>query len=473
MSKFSWIGISFVTVGIIVVAVALVLIPEEKSHDPWAYLPEHEPHVDHSALIEGPLETGQDVTRVCLTCHEDAAQEVMQTVHWTWQAPPVEVSWRDEPVSIGKANLVNNFCLGIQSNWTGCTRCHAGYGWTDDTFFETASEEDVDCLVCHDQSGQYAKAASGKPADTVDLMLAAQSVGLPTRENCGSCHFNGGGGNGVKHGDLDESLYFPTEDLDVHMGKYDFQCTDCHRTSHHQISGRGLSVSVDNKNQIACTDCHQSTPHEDERLNSHTDAVACQTCHIPAFAREDPTKLVWRWSDAGQEGREEDPHEYLKIKGSFVYANDVVPTYMWFNGERQRYLLGDPIDEDGLTSINLPLGSIDDPNALIFPFKIHYADQPYDVNYNYLLVPNTVGPEGYWTTFDWNSALQRGSAATGLPYSGEYGFTQTEMYWPITHMVTPADQALQCTQCHGENGRMDWEALGYPGDPMIWGGRDQ
>jgi hypothetical protein len=39
-------------------------------------------------------------------------------------------------------------------------------------------------------------------------------------------------------------------------------------------------------------------------------------------------------------------------------------------------------------------------------------------------------------------------------------------------MVAPADQALQCSSCHGENGRMEWQALGYYGDPMRWGGWD-
>ena len=47
------------------------------------------------------------------------------------------------------------------------------------------------------------------------------------------------------------------------------------------------------------------------------------------------------------------------------------------------------------------------------------------------------------------------------------------MYWPLSHMVVPAEQALQCTACHGDNSRMDWEALGYYGDPMIWGGRGE
>jgi hypothetical protein len=38
-------------------------------------------------------------------------------------------------------------------------------------------------------------------------------------------------------------------------------------------------------------------------------------------------------------------------------------------------------------------------------------------------------------------------------------------------MVQPKENALQCLDCHTENGRLDWEMLGYPGDPMEWGGR--
>ena len=32
------------------------------------------------------------------------------------------------------------------------------------------------------------------------------------------------------------------------------------------------------------------------------------------------------------------------------------------------------------------------------------------------------------------------------------------------HMV-PKAQALKCNDCHSANGRLDWKALGYPGDP--------
>lgn len=439
---------------------------------PWDHVPRRAEPVDHSSLFEGPLETGQDVTRACLQCHEDAATQVMGTTHWTWQAPPVAMEGRAEPVSVGKKNAINNFCIGIQGNWASCTACHAGYGWEDENFDFGASEQ-VDCLVCHDHSGGYRKGKSGLPAEGVDLLAAARSVGLPTRENCGGCHFRGGGGNAVKHGDLDESLYYPDENLDVHMGRYDFQCIDCHRTSEHQIGGRAITVSVDAANQIACTDCHAPRLHADARLNAHTDTVACQTCHIPRVARKEATKVHWDWSEAGDPAREESTHEYLKIKGSFVYEKNLKPEFRWYNGLAGRYLLGDPIEEDGVTNLNPPLGSIRDPGARIWPFKVHFAHQPYDTEHDYLLQPVTSGKGGFWSEFDWDQALRLGAEVTGLPYSGSFGFAETEMFWPQTHMVAPKDQALQCQACHCESGCLDWEALGYPGDPIKWGGLER
>jgi hypothetical protein len=58
-----------------------------------------------------------------------------------------------------------------------------------------------------------------------------------------------------------------------------------------------------------------------------------------------------------------------------------------------------------------------------------------------------------------------------LPYSGECDFVATEMYWPLSHMVQPAQKALQCSDCHGEQGVLNWQALGYEGDPAFRGDR--
>jgi hypothetical protein len=46
-------------------------------------------------------------------------------------------------------------------------------------------------------------------------------------------------------------------------------------------------------------------------------------------------------------------------------------------------------------------------------------------------------------------------------------------------MVQGADAALHCDDCHSASAksdttaptRLDWKALGYPGDPVQWGGR--
>jgi len=470
-SKYVWVVGLAVTFLLIVLPIILFSSRETKAaDDPWSSVPQRAPGTDHSVLMNGPYETGEDVTEACLECHEDAGHEMLSSVHWTWESEPVMLPGRDEPVTIGKKNQINNFCIGIQGNWTGCTRCHAGYGW-DSADFDFSNEDSIDCLVCHEQTGGYVKSNAGLPAEGVDLVAAAQSVGTPTRLNCGGCHFNGGGGNAVKHGDLDSSLFFPTEAVDVHMGRNDFQCVDCHWTEDHQISGHMISVSAEDTNRFDCTRCHSEEVHEDDRITAHLDSVACETCHIPEGALRDATKMDWDWSTAGQD-IPEDPHEYLKIKGSFIYERNFQPDYAWYNGNADRYILGDEIDPDEVTVLNQPLGSIDDPTAKIYPFKIHTAKQIYDTEYNILLQPKTVGEGGYWTDFDWDQAARLGSEAAGIPYSGNYGFTETEMYWTLTHMVQPKENALQCADCHNEDGRMDWEALGYYGDPMKWGSRE-
>jgi octaheme c-type cytochrome (tetrathionate reductase family) len=427
-------------------------------------------HFDHSPLFSAKFESPQAVTRACLGCHPDSA-EVMKSSHWLWLGDATPVPGHDGgPVRLGKKNVLNNFCLSIRGNERSCTKCHAGFGWVDDTF-DFSNQENVDCLVCHEGTNTYIKGPGGTPTPQTDLLAAARSVGAPRRENCLGCHAYGGGGQAVKHGDLDSSLAHPFEEDDVHIGRHQFLCIDCHAAPHHQIQGRAFSVGVEGSHGVACTDCHSTAEHRDERLNAHVASLACQTCHIPRFAWRIPTKATWDWSKAGDPDRAEDPHHYLKIKGEFTYEQGAVPEYRWFNGTVGRYLLGDPIDPTQVTALNPPRGGLDDPRARIWPFKIHRAKQPYDTKNEYLLAPVTGGEGGYWTTFDWETTFRLGEKASNLPYSGSYGFAATEMYWPLSHMVAPKEQALRCTDCHGDGQRFDWKALGYQGDPLTTGGR--
>lgn len=443
--------------------------------DPWTRMPDAGVHTDHATFFPDPLETGQDVTRACLECHPDSGDQMLHSQHFKWTGEPVEVPGHDEPIAIGKKNVINNYCIGVQGNWPSCTKCHAGYGWKDDSFdFDEVTN--VDCLVCHDQSGGYAKGKNGDPIEDVDLVAAAQSVGRPTRDNCGACHFNGGGGNAVKHGDLDMSMVNPNERIDVHMGRHDFQCVDCHQTEDHAIPGRSISVSVDTANKVYCTDCHDDAPHEDARINSHVETVACQTCHIPSMGTDAGTKMTWDWSTAGDTAFEDmvgNHHEYLAIKGTFEWTYGAMPTYTWWNGRADRYLLGETMDPEETTVIAGPLGDITDDEAVLWPFKMHRGRQIYDAEHKRFIVPRTVGPGGYWTDFDWDQAARLGAESTGLPYSGSYAFAPTEMAWPLSHMVQTKERSLQCFDCHGTSGRMDWDALGFTGDPLTHGSRRQ
>lgn len=424
---------------------------------------------DHKEVISGPFKSGPEVTEACVGCHDQQAKDFMKTVHWTWKEKQ-KVPGKGE-MEIGKINLLNNFCIAVPSNWPRCTSCHAGYGWKDASFrFDDA--HNVDCLVCHDTTGTYVKTptGAGNPDPKVDLEKVAQSVGKPSRQNCGTCDFFGGGGDHIKHGDLDSSLLKPARSVDVHMADPApaMTCQDCHKTNAHVIPGESMAVSLGKGARVSCTDCHGETPHKIPTYNKHTKRIACETCHVPFFAKGLPTKVWWDWSKAGQDRPEtKDKHgleTFVKIKGEFRWEKNIRPTYLWYNGETARYLLGDPIDPSRPVALNKPLGDRRDPKAKIMPFKIMRGKQPYDKELKIVAVPHLFG--GFWKHFDWNQAIADGHKAAGLPYSGRYDFVETVMYWKLNHMVVPKQAALKCMACHQrEGGVLNWKALGYPGNP--------
>jgi hypothetical protein len=149
----------------------------------------------------------------------------------------------------------------------------------------------------------------------------------------------------------------------------------------------------------------------------------------------------------------------MSIKGSFKWGKQLRPDYIWFNGTASHYLLGDTLDPLKVLEINTLYGSYDDPDSKIYPVKIHRAKQIYDVVNKYLIQPKLVevkaGDGGFWKEFNWERADEEGMKQVRLPYSGKYGFVETEMYWPINHMVSPKEQSVQCAECHTrENGRL-------------------
>ena len=432
---------------------------------------------DHSEFIEGPFATPQEVTETCLLCHDGIDRDLMKTRHWNWLGDEF-VNEDGVTMRLGKQNIINNYCVSLPANWPRCTSCHIGFGWKDETF-DFEDPNNIDCLICHDRSGSYKKAptGAGMPNPSVDLVKVAQSVGRTTNKSCSVCHFNGGGGSGVKHGDLTASMSNPSPTLDFHMGELGFSCSDCHAGENHQIIGASHGSMAAGTNHTACLDCHDEKPHRKKVVNDHVSSVACETCHIPAFAREEPTMTWWDWSTAGQDQSLE-PDEfgkpvYDKKKGDFLWEKNVIPEYMWYNGQADYYLAGDLIDPENLVEINKLSGNIYDETAKITPFKLMRGKQIYDTKNRYLITPKMFGEGGYWTTFNWDEAAELGMATSNLAYSGKYDFVETKMYWPVNHMVAPAGKSLKCTDCHTrkESKRLNWQQLGYKGDPMTIGGR--
>jgi octaheme c-type cytochrome (tetrathionate reductase family) len=429
----------------------------------------------HKDYISGPFNSPQEVTQECLNCHENTAKEIMKTNHWTWLNEEF-VDANNNKLQMGKKNFINNFCIAVPSNYPRCTSCHVGYGWKDASF-DFKAEQNVDCLVCHEQSGTYIKVptGAGMPEAKVNLLVSAQSVGKTTRKNCGICHFDGGGGTGVKHGDMDNSLYEPKPETDFHMGALGFQCSDCHTSKEHKIMGASHGSMASGQNHIYCTYCHEGEIHKNKTINKHLSAVACETCHIPEFAKEEPTKVWWDWSKAGEDRTDikdsNGKETYSRLKGEFVWGKNVVPTYHWYNGSATYYEFGDKIELGKIVKLNSLNGDIKDPKAKIAPFKIMRGKQIYDSKNDYLIIPKLFGEGGYWKTYDWNLASQLGMKEVNLLYSGSFSFIETEMYWPINHMVAPKEKALKCNSCHSKEGRLDWKTLGYSGDPMKVKGR--
>jgi octaheme c-type cytochrome (tetrathionate reductase family) len=451
---------------------------------------------DHTKFkeLQRDFASGPEVTQACLQCHTEAAQQIHRTKHWRW-----EFLNPDTHQLLGKKNVINNFCISIPANTPYCTSCHVGYGWKDKNFDFTA-EAAVDCLVCHDTTGNYRKPpglagnppvgdtevppGSGKFVKGIDLAKVAQKVGKSSRDNCGACHFFGGGGDGVKHGDMDSSLAAPDMAVDVHMDAsgLDFTCATCHRASSHDVPGsrytpvagdpkgalmRGRSGD-DKRNPATCTACHDSGPHKTQaRLNDHARKIACQTCHIPSYARGGvATKMGWDWSTAGKLDDQGQPFltkdakgrvVYDSKKGDFTLGENVVPEYAWFNGNVTYTLLSDKVAPAGqVTRINTLAGSPDDGRSLIWPMKVMRGQQPYDIENGTLVTPHTAGGDerAYWRSFGWARAIESGMQVADAPFSGRWGFVKTEMSWPITHMVAPKDKALGCAECHSLAGRL-------------------
>lgn len=390
---------------------------------------------------------------------------------------------------------INTYCgTIITSRWVTCANCHTGYGQRPQSSATTEQLNNIDCLMCHQDdygrtpAGPYEDIAAvdefGQPrtiqvpvedengfffmpdetAMSITALEAARTVHATTRTTCLRCHAYASESDGGKRGDISSVTANPPLASDVHMSPQgqDYVCADCHDAGNHQVYGRGLDLRPnDVAADYSCENCHTSTPHgSDERLNTHTTHVACQTCHISTFAKDASTEISRDWTNSVYSATALDGQGGWKP--AEVRDSNIIPTYQWFDGTSEVYILGQvpALNSSGQYALGLPLGDVTSADAKLYPMKEHTSVSAM-LDATGEIIPHSSFT--YYTTGDFDLAIADGMTQAGM--SGSYTIVDIHTYQTINHGVEPATESLACGDCHDELGtgepRLDLSTLGY------------
>jgi hypothetical protein len=437
-------------------------------------------HLDRFEHYEG--------TKTCLECHEEEAKTFFDSQHYQWRGGTPDLVNTGEGEQLGKLSMINDFCTNPGGHqWIGkvenddgkvlakgCSACHAGLGKLPAEKVSQEQLENMDCLICHasgyrrdlylSDAGEW----EWRPIlyqNQEGLDTISKRISLPDRSMCLRCHSASGGGPNFKRGDIEYILKDPDRDHDVHMDSEgpDLWCIDCHTDdSHtHRVIGRGVDMSATDRpdKKLSCDgSCHQGMTHDTDEIDRHSERLACSTCHIPEFARDEPTDMRRDWSVV----------KFNEEKGKYVYDQtleyDVSPVYAWFNGHSFVQVPGRPVklnDQNEITMV-LPQGDRDDPTAKIHPFKLHRGKLPVLDDKKWLAPIMT---EELYRHGDPDKAVRDGAQSLYGIEDAKFQWMETIRYMGINHSVPTAEDSLQCVDCHSEGGRMNWQQLGYETDP--------
>jgi hypothetical protein len=427
-------------------------------------------------------------TKTCLACHRKEAESFFEAQHYQWRGNAPQIVGAGAR-KLGKLNTINDFCTGPGANWIGlvknsrgeilskgCSKCHAGLGKLPEEKVSDEQLNNIDCLICHAKGYQrdlYPTADGGfewKPIlwrNQEGLDSVSKRISRPQRVMCLRCHSASGGGPNYKRGDLEYRLADTTRDYDVHMGTdgANLHCVDCHAGDNHRVRGRGADLAATDHAgpRLTCDgECHGAAPHAAPVLNHHARRVYCTVCHIRAFARDEPTDMVRDWSKPvyNPEGD--------RWTATIQLEKDVTPVYAWWDGFTRAQLPGEPIARvapGGPVGMMVPQGGRSDPKARLYAFKLHKGKLPVLDGKNWI-VPILV--EHFFADGDIDAATKKAAKETYGVHDAKYTWTDTVRYMGVFHSVPPASQALECLDCHGPKGRLDWGALGYAeGDPLL------
>jgi hypothetical protein len=398
-------------------------------------------------------------TKTCLQCHNAEAAALFNSIHYQWLGKTPDM--RSGPDIQGKLDVgVNSYCINTTGNWNGCSACHVGLGKRPSSVMTQEQLENIDCMICHQEAYRRIKSNGEFIPDadrmSITMVQAARTVHKPTRTTCLQCHAKGGGGDNYKRGDM-ALAHSNTQDtdFDVHMAVTggDLNCQECHTTDRHRIAGRGSDLRpTDLDVDIDCTDCHfgkkTATGHDEPEVNRHVARIACQTCHIPRYARNASDTTAAETTETHRDWTK--PHKTTSgaIHPTPTMADNLIPKYAWWDGRSVSYLLFDDAVKNPVTdtiATSQPLGSVSGMTGRLFPFKYKTAYQPLVQGHNQLIALDT---SVYFASGDTNAAIQSGLSNMGYSPDEPYTWVTTDTLQLITHEIPPADAALDCNKCH-------------------------
>lgn len=415
------------------------------------------PPLAHTQIL-GPFVQVQDVTAACLVCHPKQGEDILHSSHWTWKRQRLIDG---EQQTFSKNNGLTTFAIAAGANPSQCLTCHISTNLLDERFDPTAPVN-IDCLVCHDSTGMYKRTTNGI-AEKQDLEYIAQQVDMPRPENCLTCHGTGAklAGQKIHHG----------IERDIHLiGQGgSLSCQSCHPSEGRHQLVRELVSQPGVQQAKGCAVCHTDAPHKQRQLNEHAEIISCQTCHIPTYGTDNPALVAWNWISQGPltlYQHQKDAPAPLLMDNGITQAYNMQPVYLWDDGSDSVYTRGMKTKKDGVTILQTP--SKRSAASKIAPFSAMQGTQLIDAKYRYLISPVfsedgtlRLSPAGI------KEAATRGMQQLRLPFSGAFHFTTTTTYRNLNHGVTNTENALGCMDCHGRQGRINWQTLGYAMDP--WG----
>ena len=446
-------------------------------------------------------ESGYQGAQSCTVCHQNARDEIINTVHWNLSSPVGNVQGLPDGTWWGMANRECALAGStIPANWTastngkatvqasGCGLCHIGSLPSPPMPGKSLTEAElntVDCLVCHAKDYDWKKRATLVKDSTGihwgqdrSLKAALSITKTPINESCLRCHEH------AFSDDYKRGTPYTSEN-DVHA-KAGLGCVTCHKTEHHKIAkGQYESDMVANDLPdvaITCTRCHGDNPHLGSRaevLNEHTVKLACQTCHITrvsGIVHEEWGKPV-RDDIHGKYSALSRYDRIPSIPGIYVPTDSIsqgYPSYTWRvanngkNKDAQSWMAFETPNMDIEGAKMFPVrgliqGMLFDKTLKMWqaPGMAFLKENPQMAEFPLLLAPNR---EVYNTTGNIKAAIDAGMKPyepMGLKWSGEWFAMQVPgvSYISVSHGIKKV--GLSCNSCHTHNGAMDFKALGY------------